>query len=142
MVVREKSALFNNNCEKKLRYLQVSERKPSSISLRVMRTRGAVRLEDSATFVVASPSLGMREVSCSASDVRGVMGGDVTIVGAWPERRIVALARVEPDPGALFTDISFLTGRDVARVQGDVLLYRTDAVGNLVSLFVRDVVRP
>jgi hypothetical protein len=92
-----------------------------------------------ALFVVCTPTLDMREVPWRTDKLHELMGGDLTVVGALAEHGIVALARRDPPPGALLTDISFCTGRDVDRVPGDVLLYRTDGGGRLVPLTARHV---
>jgi len=90
-----------------------------------------------AVFVVATPTLEMRDVRWRTDKLHELMGGALTVVGALPEEGIVALARRDPPPGALLTNISFCSGRDVDRVAGDVLLYRTDASGRLVPLTAR-----
>lgn len=90
-----------------------------------------------ALFVVATPTLELRDVIWRTDKLHELMGGDLTIVGALPEEGIVALARRHPPSGALLTDISFCSGRDVDRVPGDVLLYRTDDSGRLVPLTAR-----
>jgi len=90
-------------------------------------------------FVVATPTLELRDVRWRTDKLHELMGGDLTIVGALPEEGIVALGRRNPPSGALLTDISFCSGRDVDRVPGDVLLYRTDGDGRLVPLTARHV---
>lgn len=92
-----------------------------------------------ARFVVCTPTLELREVSWRTDKLYELMGGDLTVVGALAEHGIVALARRDPPPGALLTDVTFCSGRDVDRVPGDVLLYRTDGAGRLVPLTARHV---
>lgn len=92
-----------------------------------------------APFVVATPTLELRDVRWRTDRLHELMGGALTVVGALPEEGIVALARRDPPPGTLLTDITFCSGRDVDRVPGDVLLYRTDAAGRLAPLTARHV---